>query len=139
MSGTIDNAAGGCLCGAVRYTVRDVGTGVTECHCGQCRRQSGHRYATVPARWADVALEGGEAVTWFRASDAAERGFCTRCGSHLFWRANDDGRVAILAASLDDGAALAMARHIYVESKPAYYEIDDGLPRFRGYDTPAGA
>ena len=31
---------------------------------------------------------------------------------------------------------LALAKHIYVDSKGSYYEIDDGLPCFEGYDTP---
>ena len=31
-------AAGGCLCGRVRYTVRGPLRGVLVCHCGQCRR-----------------------------------------------------------------------------------------------------
>jgi hypothetical protein len=34
---------------------------------------------------------------------------------------------------------LALASHIFVDDKSDYYEIDDGLPQFEGYDRPAGS
>lgn len=127
---------GGCYCGRVRYDASGVGSEVTECHCSQCRKQSGHRYAVVDAQAGDVEIQGGENITWFRASPAAERGFCSRCGSHLFWRSLDDDDMGILAASIDEPTGLHMTRHIFVEDKGDYYEITDGLPRFVTYDTP---
>jgi hypothetical protein len=86
-----------------------------------------------------VEIDGAGNITWFRASDVAERGFCRICGSHLFWRPldEDDDEIAIQAASFDAPTGLRLARHIFVESKGDYYEIDDGLPQFVGYDKPA--
>jgi len=127
---------GGCYCGRVRYRARDVGREVTECHCSQCRRQSGHRYASVSARTSAIEIEGAEAITWFRASADAERGFCATCGSHLFWKRSGEDHSSILAASVDRPSGLAMAKHIFVEDKGDYYEIADDLPRFHGYDRP---
>ena len=83
-----------------------------------------------------VAIEGGDEITWFRASPAAERGFCRACGSHLFWRSSKDDEMAILAASLDQPNGLRLTQHIFVDDKGAYYEIADGLPQFAGYDRP---
>lgn len=128
--------SGGCYCGKVRYRARLDSAKVTECHCSQCRKQSGHRYATTHAKAGNVEIEDTGNITWFRASSEAERGFCTTCGSHLFWKSLKDNEMAILAASIDDPVGLHMARHIYVEDKAPYYEITDGLPQFNGYDTP---
>ncbi len=133
-----DGLEGGCLCGAVRYRADGVDPNVTECHCGQCRRQSGHRYASVNARPDGVEIEGADRITWFSASDFAERGFCSRCGSHLFWKTADGKYLVLLAASVDEPNALKLAKHIFVDDKPGYYDIDDGLPRFEGYDRPVG-
>jgi hypothetical protein len=55
-------ATGGCLCGAIRYTVRGPLRGVILCHCGQCRRWHGHLGAYTSAARADVTLEGAEAL-----------------------------------------------------------------------------
>lgn len=127
---------GGCYCGNVRYRATEVGTEVTECHCSQCRRQSGHRYAVVDARAANVEVQGEEHITWFQASAAAERGFCSRCGSHLFWRSLGTDDMGILAASIDKPTGVRMARHIFVDDKGDYYEITDGLPQFVSDETP---
>jgi len=128
--------SGGCYCGKVRYRTTPVSNEVTECHCSQCRKQSGHRYAAVDARGGDVQIEGAENITWFRASNQAERGFCARCGSHLFWRSLSNDDMGILAASIDEPSGVHLARHIFVEDKGDYYEITDGLPQFTGADTP---
>ena len=130
-------AAGGCYCGKVRYRARLPDAELTECHCSQCRKQAGHRNASIDTRAGDVEIEGTGNIAWFRASADAERGFCKTCGSHLFWRSLNDDEIAIQAASFDAPTGLRLARHIFVESKGDYYEIDDGLPQFIGYDRPA--
>ena len=136
MSEETKAVAGGCYCGKVRYRAHRASAEITECHCSQCRKQSGHRYAVVGTKTGEVEIEGTEGVTWFRSSDAAERGFCAACGSHLFWRSLSDDEMAILAASIDEPTGLKVTNHIFVESKGDYYDIDDGLPQFTGYDTP---
>ena len=136
---SIDTKAveGGCYCGKVRYRANSASAEVTECHCSQCRKQAGHRYASTDAKVGDVEIDGVDNITWFRASANAERGFCATCGSHLFWRSLGDDEMAILAASVDEPTGLRVTRHIFVESKGDYYDIDDGLPQFTGYETPA--
>lgn len=126
---------GGCYCGKVRYHVTGLGTEVTECHCSQCRKQSGHRYAVVDARAGNVEIDGEDGITWFRASPSAERGFCSTCGSHLFWRSLGGDDMAILAASIDEPTGVRMTCHIFVKDKGDYYEITDDLPRFDAEDT----
>jgi hypothetical protein len=44
--------------------------------------------------------------------------------------------MAILAASIDEPTGLRVTCHIFVDSKGDYYDINDGLPQFTGYDTP---
>ena len=121
---------GGCLCGAVRYTVTGPIRDVVACHCTQCRRQSGHHVAATRAPRDAVQIDGGEAITWYAASDEARRGFCRNCGSQLFWEANDAVKLSIFAGTLDDPTGLRLARHIFVADKADYYEIGDGLPQF---------
>ena len=85
MSGTIQQVSGGCYCRHVRYRASDVSRQVTECHCSQCRKQAGHRYASTGAKTSDIEIDGAANITWYRATLYAKRGFCSTCGSALFW------------------------------------------------------
>jgi hypothetical protein len=128
---------GRCLCGAVRFTATGRLRGVIYCHCSQCRRQSGHFYAATSVPDAALAIEGGDNVTWFRASAEARRGFCRTCGSALFWKHDDRAETSLLAGAFDDSDGLAGELHIFVGDKGSYYTIDDGLTRHEG-PAPSG-
>ena len=121
--------AGRCLCGAVSFTVRGELDPVTFCHCGQCRRQTGHVLAATGASLDRITVEGADNLTWFEASPEARRGFCRHCGSHLFWKPANAARMAIIAGALDEPVELKPVRHIFVGDKPDWYDIDDGLPQ----------
>ena len=55
---------GGCLCGAVRYTVRGEPFHVGRCHCADCRKRSGSTY-TIYGQWPLSAFEStGEYATY---------------------------------------------------------------------------
>jgi hypothetical protein len=136
MSDQTLDATGGCYCGAVRYRASGVRDTVSECHCSLCRSQSGHRYATTGAKTSDIEIDGADNITWFEASSDARRGFCSKCGSHMFWQSASEDHSAILAASLDTPNDLKPGRHIFVADKGAYYTIDDDLPQFADYTTP---
>ena len=138
MSDKSEHATGGCLCGAVRYEVRGPLTEVHICHCGQCRRQSGHCVAATGAQRSDFSFTEERGLKWYRSSDYARRGFCGECGSALFW---DDGgdEISINAGSLDQPTGLKTTKHIFVEEKGDYYEITDDLPRFAHSDVPSGS
>jgi len=119
---------GGCLCGAVRYEVRGPLRDVVACHCGQCRRQTGHYLAASAARRRDFRLIEQQGLAWYRSSPRARRGFCARCGSTLFWESSPQILV-IAAGSLDAAPGLRLVAHIYVADKGDYYSLDDDLPK----------
>jgi hypothetical protein len=88
---------GGCLCGAVRYSVRGEPVHVRRCHCANCRKESGSAF-TVYAVWPADAFElTGEVVSY------DGRGFCRRCGSRLIDTSDEDkALIEIRLGSLDD-------------------------------------
>ena len=88
---------GGCLCGAVRYSVRGDPVHVRCCHCANCRKESGSAF-TVYAVWPADAFELSGEIALYDG-----RGFCPRCGSRILDRADsDDTLVEIRIGSLDD-------------------------------------
>lgn len=94
---------------------------------------SGHHAAATATARDHLEVIGQEALTWYRASPEARRGFCANCGSTLFWEADSRDYTAIYAGSLDAGSGLALAAHIFVGDKGDYYKITDELPQFEGY------
>lgn len=125
---------GRCLCGAIAFEATGDRAGATACHCSQCRRWSGHHWASVNVPVASlVVTKGEESLKWHRSSDYARRGFCRECGSALFWHADklDDykDRIAIGAGALDAPTHVALQEHIFVRDKGDYYGITDGLPQ----------
>lgn len=130
-------ATGGCLCGAVRYRVEGPLGEAHACHCGQCRRQSGHYVVGVDVNWDHVRIEGEADLRWYEASPIARRGFCGRCGSKLFWVSEEYGG-SIHAGSLDAPTGLTLKSHIFVADKGDYYEIADDLPKFMSYPGAEG-
>ena len=101
---------GGCLCGAVRYSVQGEPLHVGRCHCSDCRKESGSAF-TVYAQWPADALELiGELATY------DGRSFCPRCGSRLLCL--DDATVEVRIGSLDDAPfALRPEAEIWVKRR----------------------
>jgi len=122
--------AGRCLCNAVRFRVGGPLREVVACHCVECRRQTGHFVAATNVEDAHLHVEGGDNLTWYRASDFAERGFCRTCGSLLFWKRDGEARTSIMAGAFDLPSGLRLTQHIFCEEKGDYYEIEDGLRQF---------
>lgn len=121
---------GRCNCGAVRFRTRGPLREVVACHCSQCRRQSGLYFAATNVSDDCIEIDGADSITWYQASEAARRGFCSVCGSALFWKHRDDPFISVLAGSFDKPSGLVMSKHIFCADKGDFYEISDGLPQF---------
>lgn len=81
-------------------------------------------------------LAGADRITWFASSADAERGFCSGCGSGLFWKNRHKADVSIMAGLFDAPNDLIAGGHIFVADKGCYYTITDGLPQHA--TAPAG-
>lgn len=125
--------SGRCECGSVAFQVPKVRETVTVCHCSQCRRTSGHLWASTHAPFDSVTFIKDEGLEWYASSATAKRGFCKNCGSSLFYRMNDEAGIGIAAGCLDDTSGLRIGKHIFVTDKGDYYADPDDSA------NPAGA
>lgn len=123
---------GSCLCGAIGYAVDGELDDIVVCHCGQCQKTSGNHVAATRIEENKVTITDPEGLlTWFRSSDIAQRGFCGRCGSQLFWKRDWHEKISISAGSLDGPTGLKVKAHIYINDAPDYYTLpDDGVPHY---------
>jgi hypothetical protein len=127
---------GACLCGAVSFEV--VGSLQRQpeaCHCSQCRRQTSYVFVGVNVLRSDVTVHGGDKVTWYASSEKVRRGFCSVCGSALFWNPTIEGYefIGISMGAFAPPTGVRVAKHTFVRDKGDYYEIHDGLPQSLGY------
>lgn len=119
---------GRCLCGAVTFETM-VENHFHACHCGMCRRWGGSPLMAVMAG-PDVAFHGE--VTRYKSSKIAERGFCPKCGSHLFYYSIPARQYVLPIGLFDDQAGLTMTGEIYVDEQPQSYAFAGGHPRMTG-------
>jgi hypothetical protein len=111
---------GSCLCGSVSISTGEQ-QAISVCHCGMCRRWGGGPFLSVHCG-SQITLQGREHVTVFRSSQWAERAFCTKCGTHLYYRfiAADE---YVAPAGLFQDAPLQLEEQIFIDQKPGYYSF----------------
>jgi len=114
---------GSCECGAVVFELSGKLRDVVACHCGQCRKTSGHYCAATSGPTPQLNLRQSKGLSWYRSSDVARRGFCKECGSSLFYQLDDEGRTSVGAGTLDGATGVRTTKHIYVKDKGDYYDI----------------
>lgn len=93
---------GACLCGAIAYRAQGPLFATSHCFCTQCQRQHGiaGSYGNVPADSFTIE-RGADLVTEFAKSSGGCCGFCSVCGSMLYWRGTETPeRVAITLGTL---------------------------------------
>ncbi len=131
----MDTKRGSCLCQAIGYQIELPSKWCAHCHCGMCRKSHGAAFVT----WFGIATNqfsitrGQEFLKWYPSSDEANRGFCLRCGTSLFFeglRWSDEIHIAL--ASLDDPLDREPKAHVFFDGHVAWVKNFDALKRYGG-------
>jgi hypothetical protein len=124
-------ATGRCECGGVRYCVSGDLRDVYDCHCGRCRRITGHYLAATAAPTDQVTLLAARTLTWYAPDETVEYGFCNHCGSTLFWRAHANPEsLSIAAGTLDAPTGLRTTKAWWVAEASDYHERPAGVTEY---------
>jgi len=137
--------AGGCMCGAIRYTLSVPVTELRACHCTACQKASGAAgsvNAVIPA--AAFKLTRGTLKRYDSLADSGRtlyRFFCGDCGSPIYsQRATALDTLVVRAGSLDDAGDMKITANIWTRSKRPWAHIDPATKQFPGQpDAPAPA
>ena len=123
---------GTCQCHTIHFRIGAPTLWCAHCHCGMCRKAHGAAFVT----WVGAAEErfsivtGRRALRWYASSTEAERGFCSECGSTLFFRSEHwPGEIHVALAALDEPIDREPEAHVFYESHVPWVEIGDDLPR----------
>ena len=128
---------GGCVCGAIRYTISAPLTDLRACYCVHCQRASGS-HGTVAAMIPRSAfhLDKGEPKRFTTKADSGRtlvRYFCGDCGSPIYsHRETTPETLGIRAGTLDDSSGLKISAHIWTKMARSWTHIDPGAKQIEG-------
>ncbi|MCL2343883.1 MAG: GFA family protein [Firmicutes bacterium] len=119
------NIHGHCLCGAVEIVIKEYGTFVYACHCEDCRRMSSGPVLSVdPGPKENVEFPRGEDKIAVYHDEEIERGFCSVCGTTLFWHDPEENHYCMNAELFDDIIRNASFElELFYDRKPDYYSF----------------
>ena len=124
---------GGCLCGAVRYRVKNKPVRTTACHCTFCQRRTGSAFGVgCYFKAEDVELLKGELKTYEHRSDESGRWlrmeFCAKCGVQVTWTVEAmPGHRAVGLGTFDDPKWLKVDRFGWFRSAHPWVRPPEGV------------
>jgi hypothetical protein len=125
---------GGCLCGAVRFTAVPAKPEFSVCHCSMCRKWSAGPFFAVECGDTFKIADSANLGT-YKSSAWAERSFCKRCGSILFYRLTPHNVYEVSLEAFDDRDRFRFDRQIFIDEKPSYYDFANDTPKMTGAEV----
>lgn len=129
---------GGCLCGAVRYTIAIDPPMQAVCHCKNCQKQAGSAYSMIVGVPESALTVTGEPKVYMDKGDSGApvtRQFCGTCGSPLFSLVESaPGMVFVKAGTLDDTSAFKPQVQVWTKSRQEWVDLG-AVP---GFETVPG-
>lgn len=128
---------GGCLCGAVRYTLRGPSLFECQCCCKDCQKATGTGHTTIVGVLRSQLEVEGEPAVFTNSGESGgtvSRHFCGTCGGRLYTSGSLPGEVVMIqAGSLDLPNAVTPQNVIYSKDRVAWDHFDPALPVFAHY------
>ena len=130
----VEEMAGGCACGKVRFRANIANDDAYLCHCRMCQRATGSvSIAFKQVLQADVRWDGEP--DWYEGSPIARRPYCAACGTSLgfVFREGSD-KMDLTVASFDDPSRFRPKWHFGAESIQRNWLNTEGLPEHKTTD-----
>lgn len=119
--------SGGCQCGAVRYHATQMHDNSHLCHCRMCQKAVGGIFAALVAAPDDALVWTRGQPSVFKSSAHVERGFCSQCGTPLFFHDTTSGRTNLTIGSLDNPADFPPGGNTCTENMVPWFDIITGI------------
>jgi hypothetical protein len=132
---------GGCLCGAVRYTIAaDAPLGARLCWCRVCQYiGAGSGSANTVFLKKDISVSG-PMTDYVRTADSGatmHRRFCAQCGTPMFSEAEERPQhIVVRGGTLDDPNLAKPSAILWAPMAPTWACFDPALPTYEGQAPP---
>lgn len=125
---------GTCLCGAVQISAKTKNNNIGVCHCSMCRKWGGGPFFAVECE-NEVSIDGKDSLSTFESSEWAERGFCKKCGTHLFYRLKKEKHYALPVGIFDGDNKWEFTEQIFIDQKPPFYSFTEKTKNLTGEEV----
>jgi hypothetical protein len=123
---------GQCLCGAVRFAITPPTLFCAHCHCRFCRAAHGAGFVTWAGAHEDrfELLAGEDLLHWYQSSPQSRRGFCSVCGSSMFYTSTlSPGEVHVARALIPGEIDRAPQAHVFYDHRQPWIDCPDEVPK----------
>ena len=128
-----DELTGGCLCGAVRYTLKPgFRMKPYACHCTDCQKRTGTAFSShMGVMENDLEVTGELDEAHFTQPSGAESLIvgCAKCRSRIYAKNSArPGFASLRWGTLDNSKDMSPQAHLWVSSKQPWIKIPDDVP-----------
>ncbi len=120
----IEYAKGTCLCGSVTITAKNIDNHFGACHCDMCKVWTGGPQMGIGCGQ-NIEIEGMEFITTFDSSAWAERTFCKKCGTHLYYRVKSTNDYRVLVGFFKDSISPKFEYQYFIDNKSDSFSFDN--------------
>lgn len=118
---SVETIEGQCLCGAVQITAKVDNPKVRACHCDMCRQHNSGAFFSIETLPDSIVVTGP--ATTFKSSEWGGRGFCTTCGSTLWYRLDEDKSPNLSAGLFPNAGGGVLNAEYFVDKCPQAYVL----------------
>jgi len=122
-----------CLCGGVKIRIKGKLRHVNNCHCKNCMKTHGNYASYTACLEDDITFVTKKKLKWYKSSNFAKRGFCSKCGASFFYQRLKSKKISIAAGMLNKPTNLKSYANIFTKGKLDYYKLDPKLRKFNRY------
>ncbi len=123
-----------CLCRQVKIEAESPSEHIGACHCSMCRKWSGGPLLSIDCN-DKAAFSGKENIAIFDSSEWAERGFCSHCGTHLFYRLKHNNQYFIPVGLFESDVNFIFDHQVFIDEKPSYYCFSNQTKNMTGEEV----
>lgn len=129
----LKTAKGACLCGSIRLSTNSLNSNLGVCHCNMCRKWSAGPFMTVDCG-TDLKIEGQENLGIYNSSEWAERAFCKKCGTSLYYRLKQNSQY-IVSSEVFEQQIYHFDHQIFIDEKPEHYAFANETKNMTGAEV----
>ena len=122
------NRTAKCMCGAVTLRLQGAEDTFSACYCDACQRWGGGPFRGVSVKTENLGVDGEAHVGIVQSSSFAERAFCTKCGSGLWYRLTAGqyvGSTSVPIGLLDDRSGLTLSYEMFSDYKDSSNRVPE--------------